>query len=70
MTEVSMGKLTADVKLMTMPNFLTAKCLGQTIKVDAGELCAEDAAALWDHWKSFWLQHVAERRSALGKKGE
>ncbi len=67
MSEISMGKITADVQLMTMPNFLSATCLGQTIKVDAGELSEEDAAAMWDHWKSFWLAHVAKRRSALGK---
>lgn len=63
-----MSKIVADVRLMTMPNFLTAKCLGQEIKIDAGELSDEDAAGLWDHWKTFWLAHVAKRRGALGKK--
>lgn len=62
-----MSKINADVQLMTLPNYLTAKCLGQEVKVDAGELSDVDAAAMWDHWKSFWLAHVAKRRNALGK---
>lgn len=65
-----MSKIQADVQLMTMPNFLTAKCLGQEIKVDAGELSDADAGAMWDHWKSFWLAHVAKRRGALGKEAK
>lgn len=60
-----MSKIQADVQLMTMPNFLTVKCLGQETKVDAGELSQEDAAGLWDHWKTFWLAHVAKRAKAL-----
>lgn len=64
-----MSKIMADVKMMRMPNFLKAKCLGQEITVDVGELEDEDAAAMWDHWKSFWRAHVKKRRDAL-KRGE
>jgi hypothetical protein len=63
-------KIQAAVLLTTMPNFVKATCLGQQLTLDVGELSEEDAAALWDHWKHYWLEHVAKRRSALGKSGD
>lgn len=60
-----MNRMTVEIEPMRMPNFLTAKALGQELKVDAGTLTDEEAQALWDRWKLVWRQHVSSRRAAL-----
>lgn len=37
---------------------------GDTLPFSVGELSDEDAARLWDHWKTEWLAHVKKRREA------
>jgi hypothetical protein len=50
---------------MRMPNFLRYPTFGaEDATFNVGQLSPEDAANLWDEWKSVWLAHVEKRATA------
>lgn len=59
--------VTVQVEAFKMPNYMRIVNLPASDMMDVGHLFPTDEAAaeFWDGLKTKWIQHVAERRSAV-----
>lgn len=66
-------KIPLEVEMFRFPNYLRVKAIaGDSNGIDVGALFPTDRDAIefWDAAMKKWLEHVAQRRSALGKPAD